>query len=126
MKYFISYLLIFIIIACSNEKVKDEQASISIEKGEEIVENPTFSEHIASIIHSNCTPCHRPGEAGPFSLITYKDVKKRSETIKFVVETRYMPPWPADPSYRHFVGERYLPQATIQTIVNWIDNSNFM
>jgi hypothetical protein len=31
-----------------------------------------------------------------------------------------MPPWPADPSYSHFLGERVLDDAQIQTIQNWV------
>ena len=34
----------------------------------------TFSEHIAPILYENCVTCHRPGEAAPFSLISYEDV----------------------------------------------------
>ena len=52
----------------------------------------TFNEHIAPLIHENCTGCHRPDQAGPFSLITYRDVKKRSGTIEDVLLDRYMPP----------------------------------
>jgi hypothetical protein len=36
----------------------------------------TFSENIAPIVYDNCVTCHRPGEAAPFSLISYEDVKK--------------------------------------------------
>ncbi len=101
----------------SCEEKKDKK--LKFEGG---IENPTFSGDIAPLFYNNCVPCHRPGEAGPFSLITYKDIKKRSETIKYVVETRYMPPWPADPNYRHFVGERYLSDAQIEMLITWIDN----
>ena len=41
----------------------------------------TFSETIAPIVHAQCVTCHRPGEAAPFSLITYDEVKKRAKTI---------------------------------------------
>jgi Copper type II ascorbate-dependent monooxygenase, C-terminal domain len=85
-----------------------------------IKENPTFSEDIAPIIFKNCSPCHRPGEAGPFSLLSYEDVKKKAKTIAAVTKARYMPPWPADPSYSHFIGERVLDDAQIQTIQNWV------
>src|SRR2546422_10758334 len=69
---------------------------------------PTFSEDIAPIIFKNCAPCHRPGEAGPFSLLTYEDVLKKAKTIAAVTQARYMPPWAADPSYSPFIGERVL------------------
>jgi hypothetical protein len=32
-----------------------------------------------------------------------------------------MPPWPADPSYSHFVGEKYLSDAEIATIKRWVE-----
>jgi hypothetical protein len=38
-----------------------------------IAEPITFCKHIAPILWENCTSCHRPGEVGPFSLLTYQD-----------------------------------------------------
>ena len=38
----------------------------------------TYSQHIAPILFKNCASCHRPGEAAPFSLLTYDDAKKRA------------------------------------------------
>src|ERR1041385_7317979 len=89
-------------------------------KTESIKTNPTFAEDIAPIIFKNCAPCHRPGEAGPFPLLTYDDVLKKAKTIAAVTEARYMPPWPADPSYSHFRDERVLTDAEIQLIQNWV------
>src|ERR1019366_1852310 len=36
----------------------------------------TFSQDVAPIVFQRCTGCHRPGEAAPFSLMTYDDVGK--------------------------------------------------
>ena len=69
-----------------------------------VVSNPTYVE-IAPIIYKNCSPCHRAGESGPFELMTYEDVVKNKNKIKFVTQTKYMPPWPADANYTHFIGE---------------------
>ncbi|GAB4421244.1 MAG: hypothetical protein OHK0039_35800 [Bacteroidia bacterium] len=80
----------------------------------------TFAEHIAPIVYQHCSPCHRPGSAGPFSLLSYRDVAKRRKMIRFVTATRYMPPWPADPSYRHFANEKYLAQREIDLIDRWV------
>ena len=82
-------------------------------------EKVTFNEHIAPIIHQNCTPCHRPGEAGPFDLISYKDCAKRSRMLAKVTSSRFMPPWPADPAYSHFVGEKILTDEQIRLIRKW-------
>jgi len=32
---------------------------------------PTFSKDVAPILYKNCVGCHRPGEIGPMSLLTY-------------------------------------------------------
>jgi len=82
---------------------------------------PTFSQDIAPIVFKNCAPCHRPGEAGPFSLLSYEDVSRRATKIAAVTRSRYMPPWPADPAYRHFIGERVLSDGDIATIKRWVD-----
>jgi hypothetical protein len=85
-----------------------------------IQETPTFAEDIAPIIFKNCSPCHRPGEAGPFPLLSYDDVRKKAKTIAAVTQARYMPPWPADPSYSHFLRERVLTDGQIAMIRNWV------
>src|SRR6516165_2112081 len=92
----------------------------SCSHADRIKENPTFAEDIAPIIFKNCAPCHRPGEAGPFSLLSYDDVKKKAKTIAAVTQARYMPPWPADPSYSHFLRERVLTDEQIALIRNWV------
>lgn len=81
----------------------------------------TYNKDVAPIIRKNCSPCHRPGEAGPFSLLTYEDVAKRASFIKDVVQERFMPPWRADNNYRHFANDRSLAEKDIKTIVAWID-----
>ena len=83
---------------------------------------PTWTANIAPIIHENCMPCHRPSGGGPFNLIAYKDVKKRKKMIRYVTGIRYMPPWPADKEYRHFVNERGLTDDQIELLKEWIDH----
>ena len=51
---------------------------------------PTFTEDVAKIIYNNCTECHRNGQAAPFTLQPYNDVKKRARLITKVTEDRYM------------------------------------
>jgi hypothetical protein len=80
----------------------------------------SFYKDIAPIIHRNCTPCHRTGEAGPFDLITYTDVRKKAKTILKVIELGLMPPWPADPAYQRYVGERFLTEEEKQLISQWV------
>jgi len=52
----------------------------------------TFNRDIAPIVFQNCALCHRPGESGPFPLLTYEDAKKHARQIEIVTRTRFMPP----------------------------------
>ncbi len=92
--------------------------------GDPLPETVTFNEHIAPIIHRNCSPCHRPKGGAPFQMISYRDVAKRAKMIRDVTADRYMPPWPADPHYRSFVGERYLSDTEIALIGKWVEDGS--
>src|SRR6218665_2253302 len=98
--------LLFVLLLCCNNG---------------IAQVPEFYKDVQPIIHANCVPCHRTGEAAPFPLITFEDVTKRSKFIKQVVSSRYMPPWRADNHYNSFENDRSLSEKEIKTIVNWID-----
>ena len=84
------------------------------------IAKPVFDTHIEPIITENCVPCHRENGGAPFTLTSYEKVRIKAKTIAKVTALRYMPPWPADPSYSHFIGEKRLTQAQIQTIQNWV------
>src|SRR5438876_161292 len=58
-----------------------------------------FCKDIAPVVFSHCAPCHRPGEAAPFSLLTYADVRKHARQIVEVTRSRYMPPWLPEPGF---------------------------
>ena len=73
------------------------------------------------MIHANCTGCHRPQQSGPFSLITYRDVKKRSGTIEEVLMDRYMPPWKPVNENIHFANERRLSDGEIALFNQWVE-----
>jgi mono/diheme cytochrome c family protein len=79
----------------------------------------TFSETVAPILYANCVTCHRPGQAAPFSLISYEDAKKKGKLIAKVTGSRYMPPWHAAHGYGDFADERRLTDAQIATIGEW-------
>ena len=82
----------------------------------------SYNKDIAPIIQAKCASCHQPGEAAPFSLLTYEDVSKRASFIKKVVQNHYMPPWRADKEYVHFANERSLSENEILLITKWVDN----
>ncbi|MFN8344763.1 MAG: hypothetical protein U0X91_07155 [Spirosomataceae bacterium] len=80
----------------------------------------TYYEHIQPIIAKNCVVCHRPGGIGPFSLLTYEDVAKRSKFVAKVTEIKFMPPFPADKSFQHYANERGLKDEEIALIQQWV------
>ena len=84
------------------------------------VSTVTFNKHVAPIIFARCAACHRPGEAAPFSLLNYRDVKRRARQIVEVTTTRFMPPWQPEPGYGRFVGERRLSNKQIALIQRWL------
>ncbi len=80
---------------------------------------PTFNKDILPILQRNCQECHRPGEIGPFPLLTYEQTRPWTAAIKASVLQRKMPPWFADKHYGRFSNDRSLPQQDIDAIVSW-------
>jgi len=81
----------------------------------------TFNHDIAPIMFRSCAMCHRPGEAGPFSLLTYSDAKKHARQIAEVTRSRAMPPWLPEPQELTFADEMRLPDAEINLIQRWVE-----
>src|SRR6516225_8354144 len=84
----------------------------------------SFNKDIAPLIFQNCSPCHRAGEAAPFSLLSYEDVVKHETQIVTVTQRRYMPPWVPLPGYGEFQGERRLTQAQLDLIAAWVKSGS--
>ncbi|MEW6320332.1 MAG: cytochrome c [Acidobacteriota bacterium] len=82
---------------------------------------PTFSKDVAPIFFDNCTTCHRPGEATPMSLLTYKEARPWARSIAARVRDGVMPPWHADPAIGRFANERRLTSAEKETILRWVE-----
>ena len=101
------YILILFVLCCGTKKVFGQSV--------------TYYKDVARIIQNKCQPCHRPGEAAPFSLITYEDVAKRGSFVKKVTQSGYMPPWKPDNHYRDFKNDRSLTSAEKLTIAKWVD-----
>ena len=81
---------------------------------------PTFTKDIAPIIWARCASCHRPGEIGPFSLITYDDVRRHAAQIAAVTARRIMPPWKPLAGKGGFQSDRRLTDAELQSLQQWI------
>jgi peroxiredoxin len=80
----------------------------------------TFYRDVLPILQSNCQTCHRPGEVGPFALMTYRQAVNWAGDIKGYTQSRKMPPWkPVDgPAFQH---DRKLSNHEIATLAAWAD-----
>ncbi|GIW87644.1 MAG: thiol-disulfide isomerase [Isosphaeraceae bacterium] len=81
----------------------------------------TYADHVAPILRQHCQSCHRPGQVGPFPLLTYDDARRHADGIHEVVESRRMPPWHADPRYGQFANDRRLSAHQRATLLAWVE-----
>lgn len=81
----------------------------------------TYNRDIAPILYRSCALCHRPGEAGPFPLLTYADAKSHARQIAAVTKSRFMPPWLPDEGELKFADELRLSAGEIARIQAWVD-----
>jgi mono/diheme cytochrome c family protein len=82
----------------------------------------TFNKDVAPILFKNCVQCHRPGEAAPMSLLSYKEARPWARSIREKALSREMPPWHADPHVGQFSNDPRLTRAVIDTITAWVDS----
>ena len=114
----ICYLLITIILSTFSFALFPVRSADTIQPEKETV---TFTKDVAPIFFKNCAECHRPGEAAPMSLLSYKDARPWAKSIREKVVNREMPPWHADPLHGEFKNDRRLTQLEIDTIAAWVD-----
>src|SRR6516162_9050119 len=81
----------------------------------------TFNRDLAPIVFRSCAPCHHPGEAGPFSLLTYGDVKSHARQIADVTQKRIMPPWLPEPGEWKFNDDLHLSAEEISLFKKWVE-----
>lgn len=86
-----------------------------------MAQSPTWNQDIAPIVFEHCSSCHHQGGLAPFSLVNYTDAYQNINDIATDVGERKMPPWPPQPSYSHFVGERALTYQQVNAIEDWIN-----
>lgn len=97
------------------------QLSAQVASAQQALSTVTFNRDIAPIIFHSCSTCHRPGEAAPFSLLNYSDVRKHAHQIADVTRSRTMPPWLPEPQKLKFADELRLSNTEIEMIQRWVD-----
>jgi peroxiredoxin len=81
----------------------------------------TYARQVSRLLQKHCQECHRPGEIGPMSLLTYEQARDWAATIQEVVLEERMPPWYADPRYGKFLNDRRLSRDQIDTLAAWVE-----
>lgn len=81
----------------------------------------TYNGDVRPIFEKNCMGCHRPGQIGPMSFLTYETTRPWVAQIKAVVTAKKMPPAVTSPHYIMLTKDDGLTQAEIDTIVKWVD-----
>ncbi|MGB6687421.1 MAG: tetratricopeptide repeat protein [Terracidiphilus sp.] len=94
-------------------------ASASQQKPARAAVTPTWSRDLAPVLYKNCTTCHHPGGAGPFSLLTFEDAKRWGPQILLVTQSRFMPPWLPEPGFGDFADVRRLSDVDRALIQRW-------
>ena len=84
---------------------------------------PTFTKDVAPILFQNCAGCHRPGEVGPFPLLTYEDARKRAKQLAKQTGSHIMPPWKPTAGADEFKDARVLTDAQIGVFKTWFEAS---
>jgi hypothetical protein len=84
--------------------------------------NPTWTDGIACIVYSHCTSCHNQNGIAPFSLMTYNDVFQNRFSIAASIQSKSMPPFPANQNKRKYAHANTLSDHEIDEIVDWVNN----
>ena len=80
----------------------------------------TYYKDVLPVLQNNCQSCHRPGQVGPFSLLTYRQAVNWADDIKEYTHARKMPPWKpvGGPGYSN---DRAMSETDITTLTKWTD-----
>jgi peroxiredoxin len=84
-------------------------------------EKVTYAKQVSRILQKRCQECHRPGEIGPMSLLTYEKAKSWADMIHEVVLEQRMPPWHPDPRHGKFSNDRRLTEEERATLLRWVE-----
>lgn len=78
----------------------------------------TYHRDVAPILQKHCQSCHRPGDVGPFALLTYKQAVAWSADIVHYTQSKDMPPWKPVAGVE-FMNARSLTVRELDTLRLW-------
>lgn len=79
----------------------------------------TYHRDIAPLLQKHCQACHRTGEVGPMTLLSYDNVLAYAGMIEEVVLHERMPPFPGETS-RRFANDERLTDVERRTLLTWL------
>lgn len=83
-------------------------------------EGVTYHKHVVPLLQQHCQSCHRPGEVGPFALMTYAQAVRWGQEMVEFTQSRRMPPWKPEERHGEFANQRSLSEAEIATLAAWV------
>lgn len=83
---------------------------------------PTWTDGVACIVYSHCTPCHNDKGIAPFSLMRYEQVYQKRASIAAAVQDGHMPPFPASQTHQKYARANTLTAGEIEAVVSWVNN----
>jgi hypothetical protein len=82
---------------------------------------PVYHKDVQPILERRCQGCHRPGDIGPMSLMTYEEARPWAKAIRAAILKKKMPPWFAEAGHGKYLNDPSLSQTEIDTLVAWTD-----
>ncbi len=79
------------------------------------------AEQARQVVSKHCVSCHQPGQAAPFSLLTWDDVLSRRAAIREATLEHRMPPWHVPQHFDQFVNRPSMTTAERETLLRWLD-----
>ncbi|MBL8191472.1 MAG: hypothetical protein JNK38_25875 [Acidobacteria bacterium] len=102
----------------------DSKDTVSTNTSKRTQTTPTFNKEVVRIFQKNCQSCHRAGDIGPFSMMTYTETRPWARAIREAVLSKRMPPWKPAAGCVDLKDARGLSQEEINTIVAWVDGGS--
>lgn len=81
----------------------------------------TYYTDVKPIVDAKCLGCHSEGGIGGLVFETFEQVSAQKEAMRYDVENKIMPPWPADDDCRSYEHDRSLSDEQIALFGTWVD-----
>ncbi|MBL8114486.1 MAG: ascorbate-dependent monooxygenase [Acidobacteria bacterium] len=98
------------------------RGAVILPGGSPVKSRISFTNEVSRILQDRCQTCHRAGGIAPFPLVTYEDAFNFRDAIRYMVETRQMPPFKQSKACQSMKDDPSLSAKEIETIGRWVSN----